>query len=407
MICPYEENYFQKILEDTKFDVINHVDHIYIYSKSYSLCDLKEPNINKGFDIIIDSPELKDNIWEMTLNTTYSTSGQLYKIDNILYGNKYSVIIGESLIYDNILSEKNIFPTNIPLHLVTYHNLLLVIHDIDDSGSLENYTLNIIIKLNPTHFSLSSPYEIKWNYPSKIYTNGKQNYLRIISGLCGLVYYGDNCIMEEFYTKRYSRKFMMNGFKCMHVSHLTLQREYSSGFSKWTQPYHLSYILTVLVNPDMDVDVVFETFKIPIYNIKLSNSYIYSYKFKSVGDSITNLEILTKSTVTKVKILLSYLDSDSLGTGNIECIANINKSKYGYKISDGNNLKHIITINNKVLNIIIETDEEDSNLWLKYDRCVFQTEIRRNCARYMQTYPDQLFNNIDSYVDIIGSNNNE
>ena len=109
------------------------------------LSKLLKQNIFNNNDIYISDIEfLKFNTDELYIcivgNTNYNDKDTL---DCRIYGKKYSIIVGEAVIYESTLGEGNIYPVNnIPFNLLKYHKLTIVIHDVD----ITDYDPKICIK---------------------------------------------------------------------------------------------------------------------------------------------------------------------------------------------------------------------------------------------------------------------
>ena len=356
-------------------------NHIVINSANYLV-----PNISNGYDLLISNLEcFKQNTYEIRISS-YSSQGE-----NILYGKKYNLLISDGLIYEGFLRNGNIFPvTNIPLHLLVYHKLIIIIYNFTSDPI--NYNLQLTHIPGNKFFDDEAHCDLEWPHFDKEYyleldttviNLPEYNWLRFMCGMGGV---GFNCKIDYKYFLKLKYKIDICG-ECVFkkIYHLTDDGNFTSGFSKWCQPYHSNYILSILVANHIDnhmlskCDILMETLKVPA--AIFMNTILYD--FHNSGDAITNIEILTKGSINEifVQIYTPY--------GDINRNCSYIKTDEGYKLDGCDDFNHIVIIGETVMNIkIILCDNMDNtdnvnSVWIKYDRAVYNSGPRKGICQYL------------------------
>jgi len=139
------------------------------------------------------------------------------------------------------------------------------------------------------------------------------------------------------------------------------------------------------------INLLLETIKVPIK----AKDFI-TYTFKSIGDALTNIEISTKKIIKNVVISVN-IKRNNYSLNFARCVE-YHKTVYGYKLTDCNDFDHIVLLFGSInINIEFETSSNMEVIWLKYDRCIYDTSLRQNTFKYLhkKKYHNKVFHNID------------
>lgn len=327
------------------------------------------PNVEGGYDIIIhDHPCFRtytEYIKIMSVNRNINNLSQ----GNLLYGKDYIILIHEGLIYEGKLTNDNIYPyKNLPFYSLFRHTITLIIKNV----SLDQ-TNTIILSYKPSQLlqKYSIVFDLDWTF------NNKHTHLTIYEGYGGLT--DSFATNNKAYTDKYMTKISDKIYKINNVDN---NFNYNNDYKNYMQEYYLSNCLMTMV--ENNIDVLLESIKIPI----ICKNKIAQHRFFAIGDGITNIKLLKLNKDIKLK--------------NINLLFNDqNDTKYEAEYIDKNNCYEIKNINDAIhivkplfcFDIYIEiiADNIDGDvLWLVYDRCLYQKNIRMQISPIVQVNYDYI-----------------
>ena len=427
-----------------------------VHTNKYKIKNYLTKNINLNYDLFIYKPEfLTKNISNAKFHLTNTDNIQSNKLDGL----KFDIIFGHSYIYSNyFVSNTNIFEySDIPFEYLVYHQGFLVIYDIPIELAINmlEYELEISWKESqtlqryPSNTIRNNVFEMKWSNGLEEKNNDIN--LKIIGGMIG---FGFSFIVEE-YDKNY---FESNGKiiyaksdiettydVVFNIQYVDENKNWIENYNKHLYQYSTNKIIRLLNEkkiPMLDgnnknYEMIGETFKIPINNIKShdSNSFV-STNFISIGDAIGSIQLIcdnSKYQVNKIYIIKYNLINVTQITGNINPddggqIFEEKQEKYkmefelndsGYEVLGMGKFFVIPTIGNNKLEIVIEFEHiqlfntinynkiyndnkniisnEFDDFWIQFDRNVLLSKPKKNLVQMTTDYEEYPIVDICEY----------
>lgn len=351
------------------------------------MIESNEPNNFTKYEIKINDV-LVENIFGkndivLTRHECFTKCTQkLYIINNALYGSRYDLIFGSSLAYSGIISNDSIFPCNIkypiPLHLLTHCVLTIVIRNVNtkllehnNTLVLHHYESDENTDLVVDNETFSNTINIVW--PPYVAEDNKINIIRFISGHVGT---SNNYL---FYDKKYldNNSFIkeVGSYKVMNVCHLDNLNCYNVEAKIYCDEYYNNRLYSLMgLN---DINVFSETLKIKLPKVNL-NSYECNLVLRDTCDAVTNLEFLTNNIINSVKVNNSEIP--------------LIKTTFGYKITICSDELHLVLVSRYVDEFVIfvecQDNEDNSDIYLKYDRVLYDASIRRKITIGAKSFND-------------------
>lgn len=373
-------------------------------------------NIYNTFNLVINNhPCTKIPTKSIKISLIDSTNNQ----SEYLNLKSYSIYANGNKIYENILdSNKNIFPCeNIPLGEIKHHNILIVILNLDLNfmSTYINYYLQIIhteyVETGNNYNNLNGNnnlnYSIPWNY---LVPKNDINTMVITSGMLGLA---NNNIYDdiEYVIKNNTiHGYNINSkLELLNIQHLNKLHQYNNEYQYNCDEYSATKNLFILCNYYRDCCLVSDTLKIPYYNFELMSNIDNKYLYKSsvilsygLCDSLTNISFLCDN--IEIKMIKSTITIERNFNKIIEHSLEFSENYHGYYILGINNFNHIpiVGTNDVTLTIEFEINNKIDNylfdkLWVKFDRVVYDSPIRRHIAQNDIDYDEYPIVDINEY----------
>jgi hypothetical protein len=381
-------------------------------AKNKEIIDINIQEKETKYSIVNNSSNNKDIlIWYdgfVNKNTKYLI------IDNHeLVGKEYIIIAGNAIIYyDTIQENKNLFPKeNLPIYLLKSHRINILIKNIENIYDKNDFKL--LIKNMYTNDDVDIIAEpdnnkdfmsIEW----KINKNEKQNFnlLRIHKewGMAGVRYSDNNDNVNIYkYVKNYIEQnssvyelslniirdkftkiiedqngwnievfFRTNNLKIKKISNINNDNTYKYfPLIDFLDCYHYDRLIGELVYANIcnnNIDILSENIIVKMQNVPNN-----IFEQILIGDAVENISFYCSDKIFKIEMnLYDKCDQNKMSSYELP----FEKTDFGYKIYQtetyfcfpGHNCK-----------IIIYSDN-NSPIYIKYDLCVFNSELRRNVA---------------------------
>ena len=362
-------------------------DNILDLKQESIACNKEDNMINKlegnGYDLIFDSsiyPFLCSNIIKLSLNITNNG----VDITDKLYNSAYYVICGGSQVYTNTLnneSQNNLYPVeNIPFGLLIYHEIVIYF---EIPPEIQNELHSTIFNFSYKTFDLEETQnmvEIKW--PNQIDPHyEQQNYLRFLSGMCGMTYGAFvegtdefNCISHSDIYNFSSVNSRVHNLKFTKVNRPLYQTRKVGETNMIYLASNESIALLVEASHDHGSVAVFDTvyYKFSTLNSEYSN--INMKIFLGNFDSVTNFSIISQNELNNPTIILD----DILINSSTE-IHNEDNS-YTYRFKDFNYIRVINRLD-------YMTQMKNRKSWIKINNLVPGTYILKVDRIFVDSAP--------------------
>lgn len=313
---------------------------------------------------------------------------KLYIINNALYGARYDLIFGSSLVYSGIISHDSIFPCNIkypiPLHLLTRCIVIVVIKDVNtklldynDILTLHHYESDKNTNLIVDNEVFTGAIDIVW--PPYVAENDIINIIRFFDGCVGVsnnyTFYDKKYLDKKYLDKKSIIKKVGN-HKIMTICHLDDLNCYNVEAEIYCNEHYNNRLYSLFSHKELhDIKIFSETLKINLPKIS-TNCYSFNIIHDESCDSITNLEFLTSNVINSAKI------------NNVEIP--LKKTNFGYKVIISNDELYFSLVSQYVNEFVILIEcinnKYDNNVYLKYDRCLYDLSIRRKFTIEAEAY---------------------
>jgi hypothetical protein len=355
--------YMNNMIKQKSFDSMNQIPEIHT---------IHLENVLFGSDIYISTASefgkqiLRKNIESLKISLINDIDDE-EELSEYIYGKRYMLTCGGSILNEGILTHCNIFPTrHIPFNKVTFQSIALIIYNvvetdiINDNSIKLKFTLNVssniytqyIISLDSTNPFNSGHFgtEINWN-TVELGNIPTQNKLRFIDGMCG-----------QHYTNilGFSQKCLKKSVNIKLSNHINLTK-INNDISHFTNNYSIGRsVMTISEKPN---HIVMETIKFD--NLKWCNANKPFYIPQC--DTITNMCIIMHS---NAKLLSANLD-------NIDLKYTIQDGIY--KITNFDNFNHcLITSKTTSPRLYLIFNTVIAKISIQYDRCVTGSLLRKS-----------------------------
>jgi hypothetical protein len=337
-------------------------------------------NLFEGFNLVLDDLCLNKYTHALHINIKNSLDKEPYNnshSDNeqLIMDKRYDIMVDGMKIYSGILSHDNIYPNKdpIPFNLLDNHKIVIIIRDVEKELFNENHIIelfNYSQTIVPQLMNINDCVSIRWPpyvdpFENKENLMYRENRLRFRSGMCGMTRNYE--AYEKSYILENKNDYVIsnNNFKTIKLNHLNTNNEYKLKAKRYVDE---STNKLVHLMAEYNVDICMETIKVRLDD----NTYKFNNESICSGDAVTNISIITDNIIYSVKINNKMVD--------------MTQTNNEYKLTECDDIKHYIVVGRDAISIEISIDETDESIkqpmWIKYDRCVYNSPLRIVSCNY-------------------------